>query len=274
VLKTYAPLAKRVAQMENPDYRKVLSTIIGDYLFRCPNQLSAHLLHGSGAAVYLYEFSLPTRTPGYPMCDGLACHTSELPYVFESTKIIKDSYTWFGRPGAVDNASSSYFPDIIGVAANVFGSKRPPHQVDLTVAKLMTDFWATFATFGDPNGLRVGNGYRYRPESAPWWPRLLGNLPSAKALREVQRALRAASSVRIGTAIESDPDFDFQGVDSFPESALGITGSGNKKKVHTAQQQSTTGKYTHMLQFDTNAEVSVLERDCVCEFWNSQDYKF
>ena len=62
--------------------RLVLSRIIGDYLFKCPNSRFASLLAAAGAPVFHYEFALPTRAPGFPCCDGLSCHTCELPYVF------------------------------------------------------------------------------------------------------------------------------------------------------------------------------------------------
>ena len=80
VLKIYSSQAKRMEHSAYPDYRLVLANIIGDYLFRCPNLLSASLVHAAGAPVFLYEFSLPTKTPGYPCCDGLACHTAEVIY--------------------------------------------------------------------------------------------------------------------------------------------------------------------------------------------------
>ena len=88
VLRMYAPLTKMLAQSAYPDYRLVLSRIIGDYLFRCPNSYFAAQLVEAGAPVYHYEFALPTRTPGFPCCDGLACHTCEVPYVFNQVSIL------------------------------------------------------------------------------------------------------------------------------------------------------------------------------------------
>lgn len=87
ILGLYAPLTKILSQSAYPDYRLVLSRIIGDYLFRCPNQYFAAQLAATGAAVFHYEFALATRTPGFPCCDGLACHTSELPYVFNQVRM-------------------------------------------------------------------------------------------------------------------------------------------------------------------------------------------
>jgi hypothetical protein len=124
VLRMYQPLARRVMQGPFPDYRPVLARIIGDYLFRCPNQYFASLLAApthstpvpfasapaqpqkqaqakspvpshalaphpvsASTTVFYYEFALATRTPGFAACDGLACHTSELPYVFNQVFI-------------------------------------------------------------------------------------------------------------------------------------------------------------------------------------------
>ena len=61
VLKRYAPLARKVDESPYPDYRLVLSEIIGDYLFRCPNRLFANRLSMIKNPVFLYEFSLQCR---------------------------------------------------------------------------------------------------------------------------------------------------------------------------------------------------------------------
>jgi carboxylesterase type B len=92
VLRMYAPLAKLLGQSAYPDYRLVLARIIGDYLFRCPNSYFAAQLVAAGVRVYQYEFALPTRTPGFPCCDGLACHTAELPYVFN--QVLHHDIVW------------------------------------------------------------------------------------------------------------------------------------------------------------------------------------
>ena len=131
VMRTYNRLIKSVDDSISPDYRTVLSTIIGDYLFRCPIQLMTNILANSPytttttttttptptasaaytttatpaattsattkAAVYLYEFALPTRTPGFPACNGLACHTAEIPYVFNLLDMVVLEYIY--QPG-------------------------------------------------------------------------------------------------------------------------------------------------------------------------------
>ena len=94
VLRQYSSLSREQELSLEPDYRFVLSVIIGDYLFKCPTQLFATLAQAQNSSVFLYEFALPTRTPGYPYCDGLSCHTSELPYVFNHLDIIREKYAY------------------------------------------------------------------------------------------------------------------------------------------------------------------------------------
>jgi hypothetical protein len=114
VLKTYSSLIQSIDDSLYPDYRIALSTIIGDYLFRCPTQLFANILANPpiSAPIYLYEFALPTRTPGFTCCDGLSCHTSEIPYVFNLVDMIVCDYIW--KPPEIDYNSalaSSLFGD-------------------------------------------------------------------------------------------------------------------------------------------------------------------
>jgi carboxylesterase type B len=105
VLAMYAPLAKRIEKSPDPDFRIVLAQIIGDYLFRCPNQLFASLLSDRGAEVYLYEFALPTRTPGFQCCDGFSCHTAELP--------CKDFTVWLLAPSCVSHLRPEWPSNIL-----------------------------------------------------------------------------------------------------------------------------------------------------------------
>lgn len=108
ILKMYQPYADSLSQVSiYPDYRIVLSQIIGDYLFRCPNQFFATQLTGIGTAVYLYEFALKTRTPGFPCCDGLSCHTCELPYVFHHLDLVDAEYRFDHRHAAAPSTASA-----------------------------------------------------------------------------------------------------------------------------------------------------------------------
>lgn len=51
------------------DFRPVLSSILNDYMFRCPSWRAAHLLQEKsrpGVPVYVYQFSHPTRVGASP----------------------------------------------------------------------------------------------------------------------------------------------------------------------------------------------------------------
>lgn len=92
------------------DYRPVMSRIINDYLFRCSSWHYAHLLSLRRVSrmkkaqqrlsrnefknnVYVYRFSQPTHVPGFKECWGKSCHTSELPFVFKASDIIRSNYS-------------------------------------------------------------------------------------------------------------------------------------------------------------------------------------
>lgn len=106
VLRLYTKLIKKVDDSPYPDYRIPLSTIIGDYLFRCPNKLFASLLAQTpiSTPVFLYEFALPTRVQGFPSCDGLSCHTVEIPYVFNLVDMVVQENIW--KPSEIDVGSA------------------------------------------------------------------------------------------------------------------------------------------------------------------------
>ena len=58
VLRRYAPLARHIEESLQPDYRLVLSELLGDYLFRCPNSHFASQLADSGiilSTIVLYN---------------------------------------------------------------------------------------------------------------------------------------------------------------------------------------------------------------------------
>ena len=285
VLKKYSPLARKIEESPYPDYRLVLSEIIGDYLFRCPNRLFANRLSSIKNPVFLYEFSLPTKTPGFPCCDGISCHTCELPYVFGQTEVIKKSYSWTGADNNrnlntdLDNfnngkdstpttsnstlkfqlqpgecISENFYknltkekvkvkekekesgegggnggggggifkglPDLFGAATSWLAKRKNDEiQLDLRlvtdqrVARLMSDFWSTFAKYGDPNGLPTVNGYEEgtRPVDAPWWPRLRGELYSINAMREMQLSAAKRSMIfqsREGASLRGEYEDD------------------------------------------------------------------
>ena len=74
--------ALRAAANVAVDYRPVMSTIIDDYLFRCPTWNMATMLSKSrrkkekAGDVFVYRFSQPTHIPHVPECWGKACHSA------------------------------------------------------------------------------------------------------------------------------------------------------------------------------------------------------
>ena len=52
---THTPQSLEQQQSPYPDYRLVLATIIGDYLFRCPNQLFASMASQTNSSVYVLD---------------------------------------------------------------------------------------------------------------------------------------------------------------------------------------------------------------------------
>ncbi len=285
ILKLYSPLTDYISESPYPDYRVVLSTIIGDYLFRCPNQLFARQLSNTGAPVFLYEFSLPTRTPGYPCCDGLACHTAELPYVFNQLKVIDEDYAWYDPSpipiGPEEQESSdkknSFFQDIFGATRNVLGmggASTFQHQdtvaqrlaIDKKVSDLMADYWTTFVTNGDPNGLPTRTGYINNPRhaSSPLWPQIMGKLPSLFAIDE-HKLKKMANELHLSTieamsATVSDPktsnvqfmesnDDEFDDEKTIIEKSRGQSSKQNKGNI---KSRSSGNKGQNSIQGITN----------------------
>jgi carboxylesterase type B len=164
-------LSKQVAALPYPDYRLVLSAIIGDYLFRCPNQLFARVLSDIQPQVYLYEFSLPTKTPGFSCCDGLACHTAELPYPFNLYDVIEKIYSNENNKSLEESCELPQDDDLLthNIIVDVTsGESRVGRRsllsnrqvVDKRVANLMAEYWSNFAKYGDPNGYSSQNGLK------------------------------------------------------------------------------------------------------------------
>ena len=110
------------------------------------------------------------------------------------------------------------------------------------------------------------NGYKYRPEGAPWWPHLMG-IASRSGQQEV--VLKAMLQ---GQPMDIDPDFDLD-YSTFDEGILNLN-DGRRRTTLKGKQPSASGRYAHLLQFDVASEVSIIERDCICNFWNKFDYPF
>lgn len=64
--------------------------------------------------------------------------------------------------------------------------------------------------------------------------------------------------------------FDKQG--SFSGAGAGAAGSGTKSC--SSGRPSVDQQLLHLLRFDEETEVYVIVEDCICNFWNSLNYKF
>ncbi|KAG5186546.1 Alpha/Beta hydrolase protein [Tribonema minus] len=142
VLQQYGEMARQYRG--SGDYRPVMSQIIHDYLFRCPLRRTAHLLQdrrdrsenpAGTPPVFVYEFSHPTTVPGFAACNGLACHTAELPYVFEQLEEIRSSYSYasfLARNGTEEAKNGGFqFPGQV--------------DADTKVSRIMAAYWTQFA---------------------------------------------------------------------------------------------------------------------------------
>jgi hypothetical protein len=139
----------------------------------------------------------------------LACHTAEIPFVFDHQDIIANifSYVKSDVQSANLSANRKYSGTgngnaitgwLTGLNFNLLGggprvnAKAKRRVIDNRVAWTMSEYWTTFATYRDPNGLPSLNGVAIgtRPGTgdgvAPWWPRLFGELPSEKAMLDLQ----------------------------------------------------------------------------------------
>ncbi|KAK5580643.1 hypothetical protein RB653_000665 [Dictyostelium firmibasis] len=82
-------LNKYPAAPDNEDCRPILSTLYGDYVFRCSNRyLINKLIQHSSKSLpviyhYLFKHALSSGHP-IPYCSGIACHSSELSMIFNT----------------------------------------------------------------------------------------------------------------------------------------------------------------------------------------------
>uniref|UniRef100_A0A7S3PU08 Carboxylesterase type B domain-containing protein n=1 Tax=Chaetoceros debilis TaxID=122233 RepID=A0A7S3PU08_9STRA len=141
------------------DYRPVMSAIINDYLFRCPSWHFAQLLTRNRSRrgrndnnVYVYRFSLPTHIPGYKECWGKSCHTSELPYVFQSMDVIRSNYSTLG-PFAQEEAPSAPEYPFTQIMAAYRGALEAIEQFDDSDVELESERSV------DANGMTSGRNH-------------------------------------------------------------------------------------------------------------------
>ena len=288
VLRQYSALSREQQLSPDPDYRLVLSVIIGDYLFKCPTQLFATLAQASNSSVYLYEFALPTRTPGYPYCDGLACHTSELPYVFNHLDIIREKYAYedvntaeeYWKEGGWESnthvESSPKKKTFIDVAKGFFKDRgstgelvkkqneddenrkytpRPRHVIDANVSDHMANYWTTFARYQAPNGGSTGGSggeglnVVLEKDKAPLWVTITG--------------LNRRKGIREGVTKENDS-----------QHRIHLQHASELQRKMRIQADVVRRLFNHQLVFDEETTMHIIGDDCHCGFWNSLGYRF
>ncbi len=127
------------------DYRPVMSAIINDYLFRCPSwhfaeqlselrerQSSKNNEKKHDQNVYVYRFGQPTHIPGYKECWGKACHTAEIPYVFQSMDVLRSNYSTYGPHAQQEAPSAPEYPysEIMAAYRGAFHHANSSSQSD------------------------------------------------------------------------------------------------------------------------------------------------
>ena len=302
VLQKYSALSREQQLSPDPDYRLVLSVIIGDYLFKCPTQLFATLAQEANSSVFLYEFALPTRTPGYPCCDGLACHTSELPYVFNHLDIIREGYSYLDEEdvfegevyeadasgGVLENATEKK-KSFFDVAKGFFGDKgvkqhqqhqqqqdhqkdlaatkkRPRHAVDTNVSDHMSDYWTTFASFLNPNG---GGGDSVQGDAT--------NLNVVVDKEKMPLWVTVTGVNRHRRERENNGEKSGKGEyvgeeeDSY---RMHLQYASELERKMRLTINTVKKVFNHQLVFDEETAMHILGDDCHCSFWNSLGYKF
>ncbi|BFZ09559.1 hypothetical protein BsWGS_12598 [Bradybaena similaris] len=105
------------------DTRDDLAVLFTDAIFRCPNRQWVQLLATAALSnkVWVYKWGIPldVKLPaGLAFCKGRCCHSSQVPFVFQSF------LRMFGEETAEDIANSNQ----------------------------IIDFYSNFIRFGDPNG--------------------------------------------------------------------------------------------------------------------------
>lgn len=95
------------ADKRRDDHRPIISKIMTDYLFKCANQ---HLAKNSDQPVYTYQFKKITNSfnISIPACQDKACHTAELPYVFNTPDKI-GNFEFFKSEKLLANQMASYW---------------------------------------------------------------------------------------------------------------------------------------------------------------------
>ena len=169
VLRVYAPEVERGAGAgagEAVDCLPVFAAILTDYMFRCPARRLAAALHAAPRVSPTFAYRFVQRSNHTPVeaCRGLACHTMELPFLFEQPEpplaFSRDeaalaramaaawaSFAWTGAPGAVGRgagAAGAAWPRWTVGGDETLELRWPPHLSggpDAPACDAVCDFW-------------------------------------------------------------------------------------------------------------------------------------
>ena len=147
------------------DYKQPFAQILTDYMFRCATRNASQRWHKyvhtysreQRRPIYLYYFTQRSNHTGPEPCRGLACHMSELPFVFNRSER--------------------------GVA-----SQRPFSSDEVSLTDAVMSYWISFARHGHPNERQVLRG---TPSERPYWPAWSPEVP---AQLQIEWPLRLAGS--------------------------------------------------------------------------------
>ena len=152
VLGHYALLQFDGRGASSADYKQPFAQILTDYMFRCATRNASQRWHKYVRShtrerrrpIYLYHFTQRSNHTGPESCRGLACHMSELLFVFNRSE-----------RGVVSPGQFS------------------ADEVGLTNAVM--SYWISFARHGHPNERQVLRGV---PSERPYWPSWSPEVPA------------------------------------------------------------------------------------------------
>lgn len=141
VLEMYPPTV-------SPDQRDQLQVPATDFIFTCGTRnFTQNVIKQNGGRVWTYVYDHAFSFPGwgkFTFCDGHVCHGSEIPFVFQSTKLGNFTIT----------------------------------PAELKLSDSLISYWSNFAKTGDPNrGTPVTLEWpQYKSDSL--WPQMFFATPS------------------------------------------------------------------------------------------------
>lgn len=134
ILHKYLPLYR------DADRRDMLAQIVTDFVFLCPSRRSARAGTATGSQVWMYVFDHVVSDhrvwSGLTFCYQHACHSAELPFLFDSASVANFTLS-------------------------------PPEKL---LSNRMLCYWGAFAHTGDPSS-RVQQTTFCREQRLPVWPR-------------------------------------------------------------------------------------------------------